>query len=201
MQVEIFADVICPWCYIGKRRVAAAIADLADPPEVVWRSYQLDPEASTTPGGTADVLMAQWWGDRAPQRVAQIKAVGAGDGLEMNLHTARPVNTFDAHRVLHLAAEHGLQDQTWERLLRGFHTEGRDIADPGTLVDLATEAGLPADEVHNVLDGDAHARSVRTDLERAVHLGVSGVPSLVIGDGTPFSGVQPVADLRKLLSL
>ncbi|ONI87504.1 hypothetical protein ALI144C_08930 [Actinosynnema sp. ALI-1.44] len=193
MRVEIFADVICPWCYIGKRRLSAAIGDHA---EVVWRSFQLDPGASTVPGDTADVLMAQWWADRAAQRVAQIKAVGAGDGLELNLHTARPVNTFDAHRVLHLAAEHGLQDQTWERLLRGFHTDGENIADRDTLVRLA---GLPEDEVHDVLNGDAYARAVEADQQRAVELGVNGVPSLVVGDGTPFSGVLPVDELRRLL--
>ncbi|ALG11052.1 DsbA family oxidoreductase [Kibdelosporangium phytohabitans] len=200
MRVEVFADVICPWCYIGKRRLSAAVAGIAEPPEVVWRSFQLDPEASTVPGETADVLMAQWWADRAAQRVAQIKVIGAGDGLELNLHTARPVNTFDAHRVLHLAGEHGRQDQAWERLLRGFHTEGENIADPGTLVRLGADAGLPKDDVHDVVNGDAYARAVEADRQRAAELGVNGVPSLVAGDGTPFSGVQPVDDLRWLLS-
>src|ERR1043165_1069155 len=109
MQGEVFDDGIFPWCYIGKRRIAAAVEPLAGKPATVWRSYQLDPDGSTEPGGTADVLLAQWWGDRAAQRVQYIKATGAADGLTMNMHTARPVNTFDAHRVLHLAGEHGLQ--------------------------------------------------------------------------------------------
>lgn len=200
MQVEIFADVICPWCYIGKRRLTAALAGLHDPPELVWRSFQLDPDGSTEPGETADVLMAQWWGDQAAQRVRHIKAVGEADDLTLNLHTARPVGTFDAHRVLHLAAEHGRQDQAWERLLRGYHTDGENIADADTLVRLGAEAGLPKDEVHDLLDGDAHAAAVRADGKRAAELGVGGVPSLVVSGGTPFSGVRPVAELRALLS-
>ncbi|CAM3893095.1 DsbA family protein [Kibdelosporangium persicum] len=200
MKVEVYADVICPWCYIGKRRVAAAVTGLADPPEVRWRSFQLAPTASTRPGPTAAEAMSEWWGERAPQRVAHIKAIGLQDGLELNLDRARPVNTFDAHRLLHLAADHGRQDQAWESLLRGFHTEGLDIADSETLSDLGTRAGLPQADVHELLTGDRHAGTVRQDQDKAREHQVTGVPSLVIGDGRPTSAVLPVAELRRLLS-
>jgi predicted DsbA family dithiol-disulfide isomerase len=107
MKVEVFADVLCPWCFIGKRRLATALAQVADRDqvEVVWRSYELAPEQGRVPGPTAAETMAQWWGERTPARIAHIQAVGSADGLELNLHAARPVSTFDAHRVIHLAAE------------------------------------------------------------------------------------------------
>lgn len=199
-MIEIFTDVLCPWCYIGKRRVAAALADLQgrDRPELVWRSFELDPGASRTPGETAAEAMVAWWGDQAPARVAKIQAIGAADGLELDLHAARPVSSFDAHRLSHLAADHGLADQMMERLFRGYHTEGLDVADLRVLERLGTEVGLEAAEVRDVLAGDAYAADVRADERRAAELGVSGVPSVVIDGGPPFSGVQPPAALRAL---
>ncbi|SMD18828.1 DsbA family oxidoreductase [Kibdelosporangium aridum] len=195
MKVEIYADVICPWCYIGKRRVEAATTRT-----VTWRSFQLDPEAPATPGQTAAEMMSRWWGDQASQRVEHIKAVGRQDSLELNLELARPVNTFDAHRVLHLAKDHGRQDEAWEAMLRGYHTEGRDIADPETLTGLATQAGLPRTEIQDLLTSDTHAQTVQANNAEARERGVTGVPSLVIGDGKPTSAVRPVAHLRKLLT-
>ncbi|RSM91804.1 DsbA family oxidoreductase [Kibdelosporangium aridum] len=195
MKVEIYADVICPWCYIGKRRVEAATART-----VTWRSFQLDPEAPRTPGETAAKLMSQWWGDQASQRVAHIKAVGSQDNLELNLEIARPVNTFDAHRILHLAKDHGRQDEAWETMLRAYHTEGRDIADPETLTELGIKAGLPKTDLQDLLNSDTHAQTVKDDNAEARERGVTGVPSLVVGDGKPTSAVRPVADLRKLLT-
>src|SRR5687768_16129779 len=110
MKIEMFADVLCPWCFIGKRRLAAALALTADRDEieVVWRSYELGPEQGSVPGPTAAEAMVEWWGDQAPVRVARIRAIGAEDGLALNLHLARPVNTFDAHRLIHLGGAHGL---------------------------------------------------------------------------------------------
>jgi predicted DsbA family dithiol-disulfide isomerase len=198
MTVEVFADVLCPWCYIGKRRLAAALAD-QDEVKVVWRSYELAPEEGRTPGPTAAEAMARWWGERAAARVAHIKAVGAEDGLELNLHLARPVNTFDAHRLIHLAADHDLADEMAERLLRGYHTEGLNVADQDVLARLGAEAGLVAADVRALLAGDTHADSVRADERRAVELGITGVPSLVIDGNPAVSGVQPPAELRRLI--
>ncbi|WP_410627869.1 DsbA family oxidoreductase [Amycolatopsis sp. cmx-8-4] len=201
MRVEVFADVLCPWSFIGKRRLAAALARVADREqvEVVWRSYELAPEQGRAPGPTAAEAMAQWWGEQAPARIARIQAGGSADELELNLHVARPVNTFDAHRLIHLAAQRGLAEEMMERLLHGYHTEGLNVADPQVLARLGVEAGLDATEVRALLTGDAHADSVRADERRATELGVTSVPSVVI-DGTPLvSGVQPPTELHRLI--
>jgi predicted DsbA family dithiol-disulfide isomerase len=194
VQTEIYADVLCPWCYIGKRRISRALATIENPPQITWRSFELAPEATRTPGPTAAEAMTQWWGDKAAARVAQIQAIGKAEGLELNMGIACPASTFDAHRLIHLAGDHGAADRAWERLLRAYHTEGRNIADPATLRDLAEELDLEP------LTSDDYAEAVRADERKAKALGVTGVPSLVIGDGPPVSAVQPVADLRRLLS-
>ncbi|PRX97695.1 DsbA family oxidoreductase [Allonocardiopsis opalescens] len=201
MRVEIYADVLCPWCYIGKRRLAAALdaVDGRDRVRLVWRGYELAPDAARTPGPTAAEAMAEWWGAEAPQRVARIRALGAAEGLELNLHLARPVNTFDAHRLCRLAAGRGRAEQMVERLFRAYHTEGLNVADPETLRRLGVEAGLPDGEAAAVLAGDAYADELRADRRRAAEHGVTGVPSLVIDGAPPVPGVQPPARLRLLL--
>ncbi|WP_157252147.1 DsbA family oxidoreductase [Nonomuraea typhae] len=195
MKVEIYADILCPWCYIGKRRLSAALAGLAEPPEIVWRSFELDPGASRTPGPTAEEAMHQWWGDRAPARNDLIRRTGAADGLELNLHLARPVNTFDAHRLWKLGQAHGKGEEMVERLLRAYHTEGRDLADPAVL-DRVREEILPG----VAFPDDAFAREVRDDEHRAAAQGVRGVPALVIDGREPVSGVQAPEAIRRLLT-
>ncbi|SFA77856.1 Predicted dithiol-disulfide isomerase, DsbA family [Amycolatopsis marina] len=200
MRVEIYADVLCPWCYIGKQRLAKAI-DGHDGVEIVWRSFQLAPEEGRVPGPTAAEAMTGWWGDQAQARIARIQTLGVAEGLELNLHLARPVNTFDAHRLCHLAATHGLADEVMERLLHAYHTEGLNVADPRVLQRLGVEVGLDLERVRAVLAGDDYAEAVRADQIRATEHGVTGVPSLVIDGASPVSGVQPAADLRRLLEI
>ncbi|GAA0939634.1 DsbA family oxidoreductase [Nonomuraea longicatena] len=202
MKIEIYADVLCPWCYIGKRRLTAALATHPDRDdiEIVWRAYELAPDEGRTPGPTAAEAMAGWWGEQAPARIARIRSLGAAEGLELNLHLARPVNTFDAHRLIKLAAGQGLGDQMMERLLRAYHTEGLNVADAQVLVRLGGEAGLDGDAVRAVLAGDDYAEQVRADRRHAAAHGVTGVPSLVIDGRPPVSEVQSVADLHRLLS-
>ncbi|MEJ3749522.1 DsbA family oxidoreductase [Actinomycetes bacterium KLBMP 9797] len=202
MKVEIYADVLCPWCYIGKRRLAAALAKLADRErvQIVWRSFELAPREGNIPGPTAAEAMTDWWGDQAPARVERIRALGAAEGLELNLHMARPVNTFDAHRLCHLAADHGRADDMMERLLYAYHTEGLNVAEPQTLERLGIETGLGVADVRTLLSGDAYAERVRTDERRATEQGVTGVPSLVIDGQPPISGVQTPDELHRLLS-
>ncbi|MFG1858341.1 DsbA family oxidoreductase [Actinomadura geliboluensis] len=201
MKVEIYADVLCPWCYIGKRRLTAALESIADRSsvEIAWRSYELAPEEGRDPGPTAAEAMAGWWGAQAPDRIARIQALGAAEGLELNLHLARPVNTFDAHRLCRLAAGRGWADQMMERLLSAYHSEGLNVADPQVLQRLGEEVGLDAALVRSVLAGDDYAEQVRADRRRAAEHGVTGVPSLVIGGRPPVPGVQPATELRRLL--
>ncbi|MFI0355239.1 DsbA family protein [Actinomadura sp. 9N407] len=201
MKVEIYADVLCPWCYIGKRRLTTALEGLADRTgvEIVWRGYELGPEAGRVPGLTAAEAMAGWWGDQAADRIARIQSLGAAEGLELDLRLARPVNTFDAHRLCGLAAEDGRADRMMERLLAAYHSEGLNVADLQILQRLGEEAGLDATRVRAVLVGDDYAERVRSDRRRATEHGVTSVPSLVIDGRPPVLGVQPAAELRRLL--
>ncbi|MFH8725103.1 DsbA family oxidoreductase [Streptomyces termitum] len=202
MKIEIFSDILCPWCFVGKRRIQAAL-DLfghQDEVEVVWRSYELGPEAEREPGPTAAKVMETWMDPAAvPARVAQIQGHGRQEGLELNMHLSRPVNSFDAHRLTHLAGKYGRTDAMVERLLHAYHTEALIITDHDVLVRLAEEAGLDAAEARAVLAGDAYADDVRADQERARELGVSGVPSVVIDGRPPVSGVMAPAALAEHL--
>ena len=198
MKIEVFSDVLCPWCYIGKRRIRSAVESFAhrDRVEVVWRSFELDPAAGRVPGVTAAEAMEQWMDPAAvPARIRLIKDHGRQEGLELNLERSRPVNTFDAHRLSHFAAGRGRADEMMERLFRAYHTEALDVADREVLVRLAAEAGLDADEARALLAGDGHADDVRADERRARALGVSGVPSVVVDGLPPVSGVLPPAEL------
>ncbi|MFD0475302.1 DsbA family protein [Nonomuraea thailandensis] len=143
--------------------------------------------------------MAGWWGEQAQSRIDRIRSLGAAEGLELNLHLARPVNTFDAHRLVKLAAAHGRAEEMMELLLHAYHTDGHNVADAQVLQRLGGEAGLDTGQVRALLDGDDYAAEVHADRRRAAQHGVTGVPSLVIDGRPPVPGVQSVADLRQLL--
>jgi predicted DsbA family dithiol-disulfide isomerase len=204
VRVDVYADVLCPWSYIGKRRLATALTGLAarERVEVRWRSVELDPRLGRVPGRTAAEEMADpaWWGDRAASRIAHIQALGAAEGLDLNLHLARPVNSFDAHRLIQFAADRGRADAMAEHLLFAYHTDGADIADPRVLRHLGERAGLPAAEVAALVAGDAYATHVRADERQAAEQGATSVPSLVIDGGRPISGVQSPDVLNRLLT-
>jgi predicted DsbA family dithiol-disulfide isomerase len=182
MDVEIWSDVVCPWCYLGKRRFERAVASFGHAGEVTvtYRSFELDPNAPAQRTGTHAGHLAREYGmtiaeaERASQ---QMTRRAAAEGLEFRFDLVRGGNTFDAHRLLHLAKDHGLQPQMKERLLRATFTEGLPIAGKPTLVRLATEAGLPAAQAQAVLDGDAYAGAVRADERQAARYGITGVPS------------------------
>ena len=201
VEADLYVDVLCPWSYIGKRRVEAALADMADPGRVRlrWRSYELSPDEKRTPGMTAADSMAEWWGERGAARVELIHTVARDEGLDIDLHRARPVNTFDAHRLFQLGAENGSGDAVMERLLRGYLCEGLNVSDPDVLERLSAEAGLDAARVRDVLSGDAYGDRVRADERSALERGVSGVPSLVLDGRPPVSAIQPPDELRRLL--
>ncbi len=199
-RVDVYADVLCPWSFIGKRRLDTVRAGMRV--DVRWRSVELDPRLGRVPGRTAAQEMADpaWWGDAAAARIADLRALGAAEGLALNLHLARPVNSFDAHRLLQFAAERGRADVMVEHLLVAYHTDGADIADPRVLQRLGERAGLPAAEVMTVLAGNAYATRVRADERDAADRGATSVPSLVIDGGSPISGVQPPEVLRRLFA-
>jgi predicted DsbA family dithiol-disulfide isomerase len=204
MHVEIWSDVVCPWCYLGKRRFEHALAQFAhrDDVEVVWRSFELDPTSPRSTSGTLTELLAQKMGtsvERAAAGHARLAALGAEEGLEYRFDSAKPGNTFDAHRMIHLAAAHRLQAPMKERLMRAYFTDGLPIADRETLVTLASEVGLDAVEAREMLAGDDYADAVREDERRAARLGITGVPFYVFDEKYGVSGAQPTALFREVI--
>jgi len=196
MNVEIWSDIVCPWCYIGKRRFEAALARFAhrDKVEVVWRSFELDPTAPLRSPGTLNDLLARKYGQSVEQAAAnhaRLTALAAEEGLEYHFDRAQHGNTFDAHRLTHLAAAYGLQDVVEERLMHAYLTEGLAIGDAETLARIAAEAGMDAHEARGVLAGDQYAEAVRADEQRAAGFGIRGVPFVVIDEAYGVSGAQP----------
>jgi predicted DsbA family dithiol-disulfide isomerase len=210
MKVEIWSDVVCPWCYIGKRRFEAALADFPhrDQVEVEWKAFELDPTSVSAPAGTVVgprdqvTRLAAKYGtdvDSAQRMVDNVVAQAAADGLEYRLDRAIPANTVDAHQVIHLAGLRGSQDAVKERLLRAYFTEGEAVGDRDTLVRLAAEAGLDADEVRAALDAGRYVGAVRADEAEAQALGIRGVPFFVVDRTYGVSGAQPADVLRQVL--
>jgi predicted DsbA family dithiol-disulfide isomerase len=203
VQVEIWSDVVCPWCYIGKRRFEEALRrfDGRDDVEVVWRSFELDPGAPAVGIDVTEHLAAKYGvsGDEALAMQERVTTAAAGEGLEYHLDRAQRGNSFDAHRLLHLAREHGLQSELKERLLRAYFTEGRAIGDPTALRGLAIEVGLPAAEVDGVLGSDRFADAVREDEDTAQELGCRGVPFFVVDRRFAAAGAQDPAILLEVL--
>jgi predicted DsbA family dithiol-disulfide isomerase len=204
MNVEIWSDIACPWCYVGKRRFEAALAefDHRDDVEVTWRSFELDPGAPREREGDRVEHLAQKYGttrEQAQSMHDQMTQVAAADGLDFRFDIARDGNMFDAHRMVHLADAHGLQDAMKERLFRAYLSEGQVMGDPATLERLALEVGVPHDEVRDVLATDRYAADVRADEQLASSLGITAVPFFVVDRSIAASGAQPPALLRELL--
>jgi predicted DsbA family dithiol-disulfide isomerase len=196
MKVEIWSDVVCPWCYIGKRQFEDAVGrfEHGDAVEVVWRSFELDPSAPARVDLPMSTVLERKYGMSAEQAEAanqRLTGLAAGVGLEYHLDQVQMGNTFDAHRLIHLAATHGLGDAMKERLMAGYFTEGRSPSSHDTLADLAAEVGLDRSEVVDMLAGDRFADEVRSDEQRAAAIGVSGVPFFVIDEAYGVSGAQP----------
>jgi predicted DsbA family dithiol-disulfide isomerase len=196
MRVEIWSDLVCPWCYIGKRRFERALERFpgGERVEVVWRSFELDPDAPPDHDvKVAEVLAEKYRLSPAEARdmIARMEAEAAKEGLDYHLAEAKRSNTFDAHRLTHLAAERGVQGALTERLMSAYFTEGEAIGEHETLARLAAEVGLAGDEALAVLGGDAHGEAVRADERRAAQLGIRGVPFFVFDGRYGVSGAQP----------
>ena len=195
MDVEIWSDVVCPWCYVGKRQFEEALGRFghADEVTVSWRSFELDPASPPEVGMSMDRILERKYGMSAEQAQAanqQMTALAAGVGLEYHLDRVRAGNTFDAHRLIHLAATHGMGGAMKERLLAAYFTEGRSVGDHATLTELATEVGLDPVEASEMLAGEAFATEVRADEARATALGATGVPFFVIDETYGVAGAQ-----------
>ena len=206
MQIEVWSDIACPWCYIGKHRLDTALSSFghADEVEVVWRSYQLDPDAPRVSDMNLNQILSEKHGVPPAQAVAmndKMRQMGAKEGLTYRFDIARYGNSFDAHRLVHLARQHGLQSAMEERLFAAYFGEGKAIGDQDTLVSLAVDAGLPENEVRDVLAGDAFADQVRADTEEARRLNIRGVPFVVIDEKYALPGAQSVNVVSDALRL
>jgi predicted DsbA family dithiol-disulfide isomerase len=204
VHVEIWSDIACPWCYIGKRRFEAALAafEHRDQVEVTWRSFELDPHAPAEREGDRATQLAEKYGTTRDHAVAMqqnMTDMAAGEGLDFRFDIARGGNMFDAHRLLHLAAAHGAQDALKERLFRAYLGEGELVGDHAVLLRLAVETGLPEDEVRDVLATDRYAAEVREDEHTASSLGINAVPFFVVDRTMGASGAQPPDVLGELL--
>ncbi|MEU3306152.1 DsbA family oxidoreductase [Nocardiopsis sp. NPDC055551] len=197
MRIEVWSDIVCPWCYIGKRRLERALADFehAEEVEILWRSFQLDP---TFPQGVSEPVydsLAKKMNaprEQVQAMTEQVQQVAAQEGLRYDFAGGVMVNTFDAHRLTHLAREHGLGDAAHERLMNAQLVQGRVLNDVDTLVELAGEIGLDTERARTVLEGDQYADQVRADIEEARRLGATGVPFFVLDRALGISGAQPL---------
>jgi len=197
MNVEIWSDLVCPWCYIGKRNFETALAraGLGATLTQVWRSFELDPRAPREDSQPLVQRLAQKYGvslAKAAEMNAHVTAVAAEVGLHYRLDIARPGNTFEAHRLIHLATERGLGEVVMERLMQGYFSEGLPIGDRAALAQVATGCGLDAGEVQALFDGDAYTMAVRADEQRAAGFNIRAVPCFVFDEHSKISGAQPV---------
>jgi predicted DsbA family dithiol-disulfide isomerase len=206
LQIHIWSDVVCPWCYVGKRRFERALQGFAhrDQVQVTHRAFQLDP---TRPRGDASsrrrMLMSKYRRSAAEvlEMDAQMEALAAAEGLEYHLTDANLTgNTLDAHQLVHLARTHGLQDAVLERIYRAYFTEQRSLFDPESLVTLGGEAGLDESEARQALERGSFAAAVAADLNEARALGVTGVPFFVVDRRYGVSGAQQAEVFGQVLA-
>ncbi len=197
MRVEIWSDVVCPWCYIGKRKFETALAQFEgrDDVEVVWRPYQLDPNAppgSATP--VAEAYARKFGGpEMAQQIIAKVSGAAAEVGLEFHMERAVRANTLGAHRLLRLAEhEYGLETQNAlkERLLQAYFMDGLNVDDPDTLVELAVAAGLDRERAFELLDSDEGVAETRAEIAQANELDITAVPTFVFDGRWAIPGAQ-----------
>lgn len=195
MKVEIWSDVMCPFCYIGKRRFEDALQKSAhkDEIEVEWKSFQLNPNMVTSPDTNINQYLAKikgWSIEQAEEMNAYVTNMAAEAGLTYNFDKAVVANSFKAHRFTHLAKKHGLGDAAEEQLFKAYFTDGKNTDDIDTLVELGTAIGLDATEIRQTLESDAYAGEVKQDITEAQRLGISGVPFFVLDRKYGISGAQ-----------
>jgi predicted DsbA family dithiol-disulfide isomerase len=196
MKVEIWSDFVCPFCYIGKRRFEAALERFSNKNnvEVVYRSFELDPNAPRNVDYDVHEMLASKYGmsrEKAKAMNDDMTRQAQSVGLTYHFDTAVVTNTFDAHRLAHFAGRYGKAQEMTERLLKAYFTDSRHIGDHETLAALAAEVGLDKDEAARMLAGDEFTKEVRHDEQEARRLGITGVPFFVINQKYAISGAQP----------
>jgi len=196
MKVEIFSDIACPFCYIGMVNFQNALAayDDRDSVEVTWRSFQLNPEMpAETEGDIYDYLAGKFGVSRDEARAMNDRVLASAHGanLEVDFDKVKPANTFDAHRMLHLAADKGNDDEMARLLFDAYFNAGKDLSDPKVLVGLAVEAGIDRATAGEVAAGGRFSDAVNEDRDLASGFGISAVPTFVIDRELGVQGAQP----------
>ncbi len=204
MTIEIWSDIACPFCYIGKRRFERALAQFEgkDEVSVTWRSFQLDPTLETDPSISAVESLAEkkgWSLEQTRQAQAYVTQMATGEGLAYDFDRQVVANTFDAHRFTHFAKQHGKQIEAEEAIFHAYFTQGKNIADHGTLAELGAAIGLDPVAVRAALASDAHADGVGEDLQLARQFGISSVPFFVFNRKYAVSGAQEVGAFLQVL--
>ncbi len=205
MKVEIWSDILCPFCYIGKRKFEAALSEFdgKDQVEIEWKSFQLDPNLVSNPDQNALEYLAASKGQTmewAHQATEYVTNIAKGVGLEFHYDKAVVANSHDAHRLLHLAKSKGVANEVKHALLGAFFTTGQDIANHDVLIGIAEKAGLDATEVKAVLDSDQYVDAVAQDILTAREIGVQGVPFFVFDRKFAVSGAQEPAFFLKTMN-
>ncbi|HYM17837.1 MAG TPA: DsbA family oxidoreductase [Micropepsaceae bacterium] len=202
-ELNIVSDVICPWCYVGKRRLEKALGILGQPRlRITWRPFELNPQMPKEGMDRAAYRMRKFGSlERSQTMDAQLTAVAAAEGLTFRYDLIhRTPNTFDAHRLIWLGARRGIQDAVAETLFRGYFGEGRDVGDRNVLADLAQEAGIERSEALDFLSSEQGAAEVKAEELVATGAGISGVPSFILKGRLLFSGAQPSDAIARVLS-
>jgi predicted DsbA family dithiol-disulfide isomerase len=195
MKVEIWSDVMCPFCYIGKRKFENALEQFShkDEVEIEWKSFQLNPSMKTEPGKNINQYLAEikgWTIDRAKEMNAHVSKMAEEVGLHYDFDKAIVANSFDAHRLIQLAKKKGKGNEAEENLFKAYFIEGKNIADHATLIELGNDIGLDAEEIKKMLSGNNFAEDVKHDVHEAEELGVRGVPFFVMDRKFGVSGAQ-----------
>lgn len=205
MKVEIWSDIACPFCYIGKAHFEKALEKFgqSDEVEVVYKSYQLDPDYHHQKGDTALSVLSQKKGMPETQveaMTSQIVEMAHQVDLKMDFKNNLPANTFDAHRLIHLAAKEGKQKEVLEALFEAHFTDGKNIEEKSVLIEIGQKIGLSKEEVERLLTSDEYAYDVKQDIMEARNIGVRGVPFFVFNQKYALSGAQPIDTFDELLN-
>ena len=205
MKLEIWSDVMCPFCYIGKRHLEQALAKLpfVKDIEIDWKSYQLNPDYHNLDGEDTFTYLSRSKGmpvNQVRQMTAHVVSMANEAGIKIDFDTNIPANSFNAHRLVHLAAKYGKQDMTEELLFKAHFTEGKNVADKAILSSIGAELGLDTNEVETTLAGNQFAEEVNYDVYESKQLGISGVPFFLMNRKYALSGAQPVEAFEEALT-
>jgi predicted DsbA family dithiol-disulfide isomerase len=197
MEIQIWSDIMCPFCYIGKRRLEGALKqlNLTDEVKITWKSFLLNPDMKTDPSRNSLKYLAEtkgWTMEQTQEMVQHVVDMAKEEGLEYNMEDTKVANAMDAHRLIQLAKTLGKGDEVEERLFRAYFMEGKNIADKEVLVDLGEDVGISAERVRESLEKGEFTDRIRQDIQESQQIGVRGVPFFVFNNQYAVSGAQPV---------